>query len=67
MGKNHTQEKDNFIENMLCIPSHSIDLLERLKIYTDVKHIEQHFLLDNSNTIKLKKKNVQDLLNRRFL
>jgi hypothetical protein len=67
MSKNHTQIKYDFIENMLCIPTHSIDLLERLKLYTDEKYIEQHFLLDKTNTIKIKKKSVQDLLNRRFL
>ena len=53
------------IKDLLIIPNNSIDLLERLRKFIDISHIESKYLLEPDDI--LKKKNIQKYLNRKFL
>ena len=53
------------IKDLLIIPINPTDLLERLRKYVDISHIESKYLLEHGDLVK--KKNVQKYLNRKFL
>jgi hypothetical protein len=53
------------IKDLLIIPNNSLDLLERLRKFVDISHIEGKYLLEHEDLIK--KKNIQKYLNRNFL
>jgi len=53
------------LSTILIVPNNPIDLLERLRKFIDISHIESKYLLDNTDLVK--KKNIQKYLNRNFL
>lgn len=53
------------LSTILIVPNNPIDLLERLRKFIDISHIESKYLLENTDLIK--KKNIQKYLNRNFL
>ena len=53
------------IKDLLIIPNNPIDLLERLRKFIDISHIESKYLLQDTEIVK--KKNIQKYLNRKFL
>ena len=53
------------IKDLLIIPNNSLDLIERLRKFIDISHIESKYLLDTNDLIK--KKHIQKYLNRKFL
>lgn len=52
-------------KNILLVPNHPIDLLERLGKLVDISYIESKYLLDSNDLIK--KKNITKYLKRNFL
>lgn len=59
--------KDDLVHlsTILIVPNNPLDLLERLRKFIDISHIERKYLLEPSDLVK--KKNVQKYLNRNFL
>lgn len=59
--------KDELVDlsTILIVPNNPLDLLERLRKFIDISHIESKYLLETSDLVK--KKNIQKYLNRKFL
>jgi hypothetical protein len=53
------------IKDLLIIPTNSLDLIERLRKFIDISHIESKYLLQSDDLIK--KKHIQKYLKRNFL
>jgi hypothetical protein len=53
------------ITNILLVPNNPLDLIERLRKFIDISHIESKYLLQPNDLIK--KKNIQKYLKRNFL
>jgi hypothetical protein len=53
------------VKDLLIIPNNPLDLIERLRKFIDISHIESKYLLDPNDLIK--KKHIQKYLNRKFL
>ena len=53
------------IKDLLIIPTNSLDLIERLRKFIDISHIESKYLLELDDLVK--KKNIQKYLKRNFL
>lgn len=53
------------LSTILIVPNNPTDLLERLRKFIDISHIESKYLLENTDLVK--KKNIQKYLNRNFL
>jgi hypothetical protein len=53
------------ITSILLVPNNPLDLIERLRKFIDISHIESKYLLQPNDLIK--KKNIQKYLNRNFL
>jgi hypothetical protein len=53
------------ITSILLVPNNPLDLIERLRKFIDISHIESKYLLQPNDLIK--KKNIQKYLSRNFL
>jgi hypothetical protein len=53
------------MKDILLVPNNPLDLIERLRKFIDISHIESKYLLEPNDLIK--KKNIQKYLNRNFL
>jgi len=61
------KDNDNSVSlsTILLVPNNPLDLIERLRKFIDISHIESKYLLQPNDLIK--KKNIQKYLNRNFL
>ena len=62
---NKNAEAIGVFKNILLVPNHPTDLLERLGKLVDMSYIESKYLLEPSDLVK--KKNVNKYLKRNFL
>jgi hypothetical protein len=53
------------VKDLLIIPNNPLDLIERLRKFIDISHVESKYLLGPDDLIK--KKHIQKYLNRKFL
>jgi hypothetical protein len=59
------QNADVIMKDILLVPNNPLDLIERLRKFIDISHIESKYLLEPNDLIR--KKNIRKYLNRNFL